>query len=88
VVGTHKAPGEAVAVLEDLTADDGHVFIEALPPVPTAAAFFKRLLGHQQVTDAYLLAIAHRAGATLLTLDRRIVVPAGYRRLVEVLPPL
>lgn len=33
---------------------------------------WRRMLGHRQVTDAYLLALAVRHGGRLVTLDRRI----------------
>lgn len=33
---------------------------------------WQRMLGHRQVTDAYLLALAIRNGGRLVTLDRRI----------------
>ena len=48
---------------------------------------FQRLLGHQQVTDAYLLAIAATHDAILLTLDRRLVPPDTARQHIEVIAP-
>ena len=48
-----------------------------------------RLVGHRQVTDAYLLALAVAQGGRLVTLDRRIdatLVPgADTRHLVSIL---
>ena len=44
---------------EDLTAEDLHVPVD-------------QLVGHRQVTDAYLLGLAIRNGGKLVTLDRRI----------------
>ena len=46
---------------------------------------FHRLIGHNQVTGAYLLALAATTGAVLLMLDRRIVPPGNVRDYVEVL---
>ena len=41
-------------------------------PVAEAVAFTGvRLMGHQQVTDAYLLGLAIRRGGVLATLDQR-----------------
>src|SRR5229473_3344165 len=85
VVGVRKTPAEAVRLLAELTRDPQHVYVDALPALPEAASFFHRLLGHQQVTDAYLLAVAGASGATLLTLDRRVAPHATARAHVEVL---
>lgn len=45
-----------------------------------------RILGHRQITDAYLLALAVRHGGRLVTFDRRLsveaVVDAGSEHLV------
>ncbi len=37
---------------------------------------FNRIHGHNQITDAYLLALAVRRGGTLVTLDRAITLDA------------
>jgi uncharacterized protein len=87
VVGIRKTPGEAIDVLADLVGDARHLYVDSLPPLDTVANHFRTLLGHQQVTDAYLVAVAQRAGATLLTLDRRLAAPAGTPELVELLTP-
>lgn len=39
--------------------------------------FFKRLFGHKQITDAYLLGLALREGLVLVTFDRAILHLAG-----------
>jgi predicted nucleic acid-binding protein len=41
--------------------------------------FQNRLVGHQQVTDAYLLALARKKGGKLATLDRSVagLLPSG-----------
>jgi len=51
--------------------DARHVFLEALPsPIgQDFGAVLRGLLGHQQVSDAYLLALAGRYEATVLTFD-------------------
>ena len=51
------------------------------------AVWFRRLLGHQQVTDAYLIAVAAANDAVLLTLDRRLTPTTDTRRLIEVVIP-
>ena len=70
-VGVPKTAAEAITLLEALTADRAHVFLVSLPPPVTFSRAFERVLGHQQVTDAYLLGLARHHQATLLTFDRR-----------------
>jgi uncharacterized protein len=87
IVEVRKTPAEAVALLADLTRDQQHVYLETLPALPDTASVFGQLLGHQQVTDAYLLGIAEASGATLLTFDRRVVPPGKANAHVEVVVP-
>jgi hypothetical protein len=66
-------PREAVHVLAANTAAKDHTFWPDELPFAEAVAFTGvRLLGHQQVTDAYLLGLAIRRGGVLATLDQRI----------------
>lgn len=66
-------PREAAQVLRANTAARDHQFWPDDLPLAEATAFAgARLLGHQQVTDAYLLGLAFRRGGRLATLDRRI----------------
>jgi len=85
IVGVRKTPAEAVGLLADLIRDQQHVYLENLPALPQTASVFRKLLGHQQVTDAYLLGVAEANGATLLTLDRRVV--SATHAHIEVLKP-
>ncbi len=87
IVEVRKTPSEAVDLLAELTLDPQHVYLETLPALPHTASVFRRLLGHQQVTDAYLLGVAEANGATLLTLDRRVVPPSTTHSLLEVIKP-
>ena len=54
---------------------------------PEFAAAAARLLGHQQVTDAYLVTLARRHGVRLVTFDRRIEAIAHDPRIVLRLVP-
>jgi hypothetical protein len=64
---------DAVPVLSANTVAKDHAFWEDDVPVAEAVAFSGvRLLGNQQVTDAYLLGLAIRRGGVLATLDPRI----------------
>ena len=66
-------PREAVGVLAANTAAKDHAFWPDELPLAEAIAFAgARLVGHQQVTDAYLLGLALHRGGMLATLDERI----------------
>ncbi len=66
-------PRDAVQVLAANIASQDHLFWSTDIPVPNAVSFAGlRLLGHQQVTDAYLLGLAIHRGGILATLDRQI----------------
>lgn len=66
-------PREAIHVLSANTAAKDHTFWPDELPFADAVAFTGvRLMGHQQVTDAYLLGLAVRRGGILATLDQRI----------------
>ncbi len=70
-------PREAIQVLSANTAAKDHAFWPDELPVAEAVAFAGvRLMGHQQVTDAYLLGLAIRRGGVLATLDQRIAALA------------
>lgn len=66
-------PREAIQVLAaNLRADD-HVFWADNLAVPAAVSFAEaRLVGHRQITDAYLLGLALSRDGALATLDRGI----------------
>ena len=58
----------AMAVLEAIRSQDWHVFWpDALPFEP---AHLAGVIGHRQVTDAYLVALARHNDARLATFDR------------------
>lgn len=66
-------PREAAGLLAANTAADDHVFWPDDQPFARAAAIAgTRLVGHQQVTDAYLLGLALKREGMLATLDERI----------------
>ena len=73
-------PREAAGVLAANTAAKDHAFWPDELPFAEAIAFAgARLVGHQQVTDAYLLGLALRRGGMLATLDERIAALTGPR---------
>jgi uncharacterized protein len=66
-------PREAIQVLAANTAAADHAFWPDDAPYAEVGEFAaERLLGHQQVTDAYLLGLAVRRGGALATLDASI----------------
>ena len=66
-------PREAVSVLTANSDASDHLFWpDQLPFVEASAFAGARLLGRQQVTDAYLLGLALHQGGTLATLDKGI----------------
>ena len=86
-IPTAKSPHEAAGLLVRLVADSLHIYLDCLPP-PAAEDWrdlFTTLLGHQQVTDAYLLGLAAANRAVLVTFDRRLEAVAAGKPIVRVL---
>ena len=79
VVGVRQTPAQALDVLARLVRDRRHRYVERLPPLGQVDKHFRRLLGHRQVTDACLLAVAATNNAVLLTHDRRLPPPTPPR---------
>jgi hypothetical protein len=70
-------PHEALQVLDANTAAGEHEFWPDAVGLREAVGFAgSRLLGHQQVTDAYLLGLAVRRDGVLASMDRRIAALA------------
>jgi predicted nucleic acid-binding protein len=82
---------DAVGVLEDRLRDPHHRFWSDDIGLPEGVAPFRdRLLGHRQITDAYLLGLAIHHGGKLATLDRGLLsllpVDSPARRHIELIP--
>ena len=87
VVGVPKSPWEAASILALLTQDSRHVYWDSLPS-PATRMFTESLqliLGSKQVIDSYLLTLAVRSHATLLTFDFRLASFAQAEGAIEVL---
>lgn len=86
-----RRPHEAILLLRRIVALPGHVFWpDDVAITESSHVAVDRLMGHAQVTDAHLLALAIGKGGRLATFDRAIggLVPAGQRaervlRLIE-----
>jgi len=65
------SPAQAIEVIRGIRAVRGHEFWPD-DYSPADEPLFDRLSGHQQVTDAYLLALAVRRDGQLATFDRAL----------------
>ena len=87
VVDDEIAPARAMQALEAMTAQPAHEFwAEAPEPLQMATLRSAALVGHRQVTDAYLLGLATHMNQRLATLDRGLVsyaLAAGLAEHVE-----
>ena len=73
IIPEARSPQAAMEALSRLIASPGHVFLKDYISILSAKGFSRnRLLGHNQVTDAHLLALAIRHGYRLATLDRGV----------------
>ena len=61
-------PSDALAALDKIVSLPQHVFWP--DEIGYGAAMFAGVIGHRQVTDAYLAALADHFGGSLATLDR------------------
>jgi predicted nucleic acid-binding protein len=69
---------EALALLGENLAHPDHEFWTDSLQVPSAVKGIEaRLQGYRQLTDAYLLALAHRRKGVLATFDRGLRTLAG-----------
>lgn len=83
------SPIEALALLGENIAHPAHEFWTDSIQVPTAVKGMEaRLQGYKQLTDAYLVALAHRRKGVLATFDRGVQTLAGdeYNGSVEIVP--
>lgn len=73
IISDAVPPQQALALLEEIVAHPHHVFWpDAVPLVGTEFISTQLLVGHRQVTDAYLLGLAIHHGGKLATLDQGI----------------
>ena len=88
VIPEAVSPREAMAMLVRIVALPGHAFWEdSLNPVEAPLFQSLALMGHRQVTDAYLLSLAQRRGGKLATFDAGIanLIPSGSRRYLTII---
>lgn len=69
---------EATAMVARLAQESGYHYQPISADWQTLCGrFFKRLFGHKQITDAYLLGLAAHEGLVLVTFDKAILHLAG-----------
>ena len=83
-------PDEALTLLSANVRHPSHEFWENdIPLIDAVEAFRPRIVGHRQITDAYLLGLAIRKKGRLVTLDRGLMSlldsDNGHRSHLEVL---
>jgi len=65
--------GEALKLLQEMLDDPRHRYLDGVTPAPIQIGeVFGRIVGHRQVTDAYLAWYATYHGAKFLTLDAKL----------------
>ncbi|MEP7354592.1 MAG: TA system VapC family ribonuclease toxin [Acidobacteriota bacterium] len=62
----------ALDLLGAMLEDSRHSYLDTSPEPVRMGEAFKRVLGHRQVTDAYLIELATRHKARFLTLDAKL----------------
>lgn len=77
-LGDAFAPSEAIAILTELRTRRGHVdWADDVTPSDPTLVDIRRLVGHRQVPDAHLLALARRHDGSVATFDRAMTDLAG-----------
>ncbi len=71
------APGAALALLREIVALPDHGFWPDTIDAARALEGRHGIVGHRQVTDAYLLALAAEHDGVIATLDRGLLAVAG-----------
>ncbi len=79
------SPGDALRLLGRICKVPGHRAWTEMAPVSELSSL--ALVGHQQVTDAYLLLTARRHRGVLATFDARIAAWAGAEHDVTIIEP-
>jgi toxin-antitoxin system PIN domain toxin len=78
------SPSAAAALLHRYCEHPRHQFWESPPAADPG--LYQRALGHQQVNDAWLIALARQRGGRLVTFDAPVQIHDVDGILVEVLP--
>jgi toxin-antitoxin system PIN domain toxin len=77
------SPQEAALLLRQWTLRKEHRFLPS--PAADDSKIYTRAIGHQQVNDAWLVEVARRSSARLVTLDTRVSAHSKDKGLVEII---
>jgi toxin-antitoxin system PIN domain toxin len=80
-IASAVSPQEAAALLRRITALPHHHFwADDVQFASSSSVALSRVVGHQQVTDAHLVALAIRHNGRIVTFDRGVgsLVPSGH----------
>lgn len=83
---TSKTPEEARQLLVELIQEPHHRFLSDLE-APVYFPEIASLLGHQQLTDAYLIGMARLTHSRLVTFDKRLASLTSDKSLIEIILP-
>jgi predicted nucleic acid-binding protein len=73
-----RTVADAITILQELATRPGYRYWPMTEAwIALTAPFAHRILGHQQVTDAYLLGMAVKENGVLVTFDKGIKYIAG-----------
>jgi hypothetical protein len=90
IVADARSPLEAIQLLERIVALPGHEFwSDDVSIVASEHVARRKLMGHKQVTDAHLLALALARDGTLATLDgglAEIAPDASGAKAIQLIP--
>ncbi|TFH15636.1 MAG: PIN domain-containing protein [Acidimicrobiales bacterium] len=75
-----RSTPEAISVLDAIRGEDWHSFWADV--LPYEAAHLAGVIGHRQVTDAYLVALSRHYGGRVATLDRGLAALHGEHTLL------
>jgi toxin-antitoxin system PIN domain toxin len=78
------SPGAAAALLQQYCEHPRHQFWES--PPAAEPRLYQRTLGHQQVTDAWMVELARQRGGRLVTFDATLQVHDVAGAVVHIIP--
>jgi len=78
------APVDALALLDRIVSMSEHGFWPDDLPLREALGSAEAIVGHRQITDAYLVALARKHKGVLATLDRSVLALPGATGAVEI----
>jgi len=71
-VNTTIGATEALRLLRELVSDPRHKYLDSMPAPAESSDAFLSVMGHQQITDTYLVWVARYHKARFLTFDTRL----------------